>query len=118
MRQSTAITVNRPRDEVQSLWGDPDWARQADARVDFRDAPGDRGTEVHVELGHTGLAGRLTGTARAKATDELRRFKQRVETGEVPRSESIPEGERVARKFKRRPAQPLPASERETAGVS
>ena len=43
----------------------------------------------------------------AKAKDQLRHFKQQVETGEVPRSEGTPEGESVGRKFKQRPAQPL-----------
>ena len=44
---------------------------------------------------------------RAKAMDELRRFKQRVETGVIVRSDGSPEGESVGRKFKQRPAQPL-----------
>ena len=53
----------------------------------------------------------------AKAKDELRRFKQLVETGEVPRSEGAPEGEPAERKLKQRPAQPLDESELEKAGV-
>jgi hypothetical protein len=39
--------------------------------------------------------------------DALRRFKARVETGEVPRSDAVPEGELAERKLKQRPAQPL-----------
>jgi hypothetical protein len=49
--------------------------------------------------------------------DDLRRFKQVVETGIVPRSEGSPEGELAERKLKQRPAQPLDDSELEKAGV-
>ena len=53
----------------------------------------------------------------AKVKDDLRHFKQRVETGEVPRSGGSPEGEQAERKLHQRPAQPLDDSEREKAGV-
>ena len=53
----------------------------------------------------------------AKVKDELRRFKQRVETGEIPRSDGTPEGELAERKLKQRPAQPLSEDEREKVGV-
>jgi len=49
--------------------------------------------------------------------DGLRRFKQRVETGELARSDGSPEGEQAARKLKQRPAQPLDDSELQKAGV-
>ena len=49
--------------------------------------------------------------------DELRRFKQRVETGDIPRSEGTPAGERFVRKLKQRPAQPLEESELERTGA-
>jgi uncharacterized membrane protein len=102
----TAITVNRPREEVQRLWHGTD-------PVTFRDAPGDRGTEIHVEVESRGLGGgRL-----AKVRDELRHFKALLETGEVARSEAVPEGERVERKFKQRPAQPLSQDELEKVGA-
>jgi uncharacterized membrane protein len=108
MSNHAAITVLRPREEVERLW-DTD----VDGTVTFADAPGDRGTEIHVELGDGRLVSKLTRSrALAKAKDELRRFKQRVETGEIARSDSTPEGERAERKFKQRPAQPL-----EKAGV-
>jgi len=118
MSSKAAITVNRPPDEVRSLFGDPDWAREQGAQVSFRPAPGDRGTEIHVELGRLGLKDKLTGGGLAQVKNELRRFKQRTETGEVPRSDGTPEGERVERKLKQRPAQPLSAEEREKAGVA
>jgi uncharacterized membrane protein len=129
MSSRTAITVDRPRDEVERLWRSaehrPSYIEDADAAVSFKDAPGDRGTEIHVDL-EGGAAGgklgevvqKLTGSAPLpKIKDDLRHFKQRVETGEVPRSDGSPEGERVERKFKQRPAQPLAESELEKAGV-
>ena len=118
MSPTAAITVNRSPEEVRSLWGDPDWLREHSATASFRAAPGDRGTEIHVALGQPSLAGRLTGSALAQVKNELRRFKQRVETGEIPRSDGTPEGERVGRKFKPRPAQPLSSDDREKAGVA
>jgi hypothetical protein len=118
MTNKTAITVDRPLEEVRSLFGDPDWAREHDAQISFREAPGDRGTEIHAELRSTGIAGKLKGTPLATVKDELRRFKQRAETGEVPRSDAVPEGERAARKFKQRPAQPPARPDREKAGAA
>jgi hypothetical protein len=55
-------------------------------------------------------------TGLAKVKDELRRFKQRVETGVIPRSDGAPEGESAERKIKQRPAQPLKDSELQKAG--
>jgi hypothetical protein len=107
MANYAAITVYRSREDVERLWDlDLDGAT-----VRFEDAPGDRGTEIHVELGKGSLVDKLTGAHLAKVKDQLRHFKQRVETGEVPRSDGSPEGERVERKFKQRPAQPLDESE-------
>jgi uncharacterized membrane protein len=129
MSRKAAITVNRPREEVERLWTTsehrPRYIPASKAAVSFTVAPGDRGTEIHVELGRPGPAGRLMQAARrlrgfvprAKAMDELRRFKQHVETGVVPRSDSTPEGELAERKLKQRPAQPLSDAERQKAGV-
>jgi hypothetical protein len=119
-----AITVNRPRDEVQRRWAEHQskFAEAGDATVTFKDAPGDRGTEIYVEVDAPGklgeMAQKLTGSEPlAKAKDDLRRFKQLVETGEIPRSDASPEGELAQRKLKQRPAQPLDDKEREKAGV-
>ena len=66
----------------------------------FAKAPGDRGTEVHVELQYDPPAG-SAGAAIAKlfgeepgqqVRDDLRRFKQVMETGEVVRSDGSLEG--------------------------
>ena len=112
--------MRRPREEVARLWNDS--AHSIEAAVTFADAPGDRGTEIHVDLeggSRLGeLAGKLTGSdPLSKAKDELRRFKQRIETGEIARSDGTPEGELAQRKLKQRPAQPLDDSEVEKAGV-
>ncbi|GAA3408353.1 SRPBCC family protein [Streptosporangium vulgare] len=84
--------------------------------VRFRDAPGGRGTEVRVNLayvppgGKAGLAfARLLGEhPEQQVRDDLRRFKQVLETGEVVRSEGSPEGTRALRQAMQRPAQPVP----------
>ncbi len=129
MSSKGAITVNRPREEVQRLWGSseyrPKYIAAVDAAVRFVDAPGDRGTEIHVDLKRSSLIRKLRRTAqalvgsepRAKVMDDLRRFKQHVETGVIARSEATPEGERAERKLKQRPAQPVEQSEIEKAGV-
>jgi uncharacterized membrane protein len=129
MNSRTAITVNRPRDEVERLWHSdeyrPAYIDDADAAVTFKPAPGDRGTEIHVDLeGRTAggklgeVVQKLVGSAPlAKVKDDLRHFKQRVETGEIPRSDGSPQGEQAQSKLKQRPAQPLADSEREKAGV-
>ncbi len=78
-------------------------------------APGGRGTEVRVEveyqppLGAVGAAAaRLFGEQPAQQIeDDLRRFKQVVETGEVVRSEGSPDGTRTQRQLHQRDAQPL-----------
>ena len=126
MSSTAAITVLRQRDEVESLWRSPEHhpesISETDAAVTFKDAPGGRGTEIHVDLGDrskvAAVVGKVTGSEPlAKVKDDLRRFKQRVETGEVPRSDGSPEGEAAERKLKQRPAQSLADDEREKAGV-
>ena len=122
--QRAAITVFRPREEVERRWAEHQhsFSEAGDATVTFKEAPGDRGTEIHVEVDTAGklgqMAQKLTGSEPlAKAKDDLRRFKQLVETGEIPRSDASPEGELAERKLKQRPAQPLDESELEKAGV-
>jgi uncharacterized membrane protein len=83
--------------------------------VSFTPAPGEGGTEVRVELSYDPPGGAL-GKVVAKlfgeepqqqVTDDLRRLKQVLETGEVVLSEGSPEGTRFARLAKQRPAQPV-----------
>jgi hypothetical protein len=112
MGERAAMTVLRSRQDVERLWDQPDLRSgslgASGARAWFVDAPGDRGTEIHVEA----------DVPMAKIKDELRRFKQLAETGEIARSDGVPEGELAERKLKQRPAQPLDAGELEKAGVS
>jgi uncharacterized membrane protein len=84
-------------------------------RVRFVAVPGGRGTEVRVELRYAPPAGSL-GRAVAKlfgeeptlqVRDDLRRFKQVIETGEIVRSDSSPDGTDLRRHMMRYPAQPL-----------
>lgn len=83
--------------------------------VRFARAPGDRGTEVLVELTYeppggklgNAVAGLLGQEPRQQVTDDLRRFKQILETGEVMRSDGSPEGRRQGRVAKQRPGQPV-----------
>ena len=102
MTRKAAITVLGARAEVERRWRS---SGERPESATFHDAPGDRGTEIHVETGKPWTL--------AKAKEELRRFKQQFETGEIPRSDGAPDGDRVERLLKQRPAQPLTDTERE-----
>ena len=121
--------MHKPRDEVRRLWSSseyrPEYIEEADAAVEFKDA---RATAAPRSTSTLELDAPAASSARsceahgratplAKVKDELRRFKQQVETGEIPRSDGTPEGERVERKLKQRPAQPLSEAELEKVGV-
>ncbi|GLY85550.1 SRPBCC family protein [Actinoallomurus iriomotensis] len=80
--------------------------------VRFADAPGRQGTEVRVALRYTlpyrAAVARLLGEhPEQRVRDDLRRFKQVMETGEVVRSEGAPEGAHAMRLLRRRPARPV-----------
>ncbi len=84
--------------------------------VRFVTAPGDQGTEIHVDMRYSPPAGAIGATIAKifgeepgiQLKDDLRRFKQIVETGEVVRSDGSPEGQIGKRQLKQRPAHPLP----------
>jgi hypothetical protein len=105
-RVSDSITINASLQRVEERWADlalPESLRQlrqssdgGDERaiVEFRHAPGGRGTEVRVEMEYTPrgvlgtvLAKVLGGDPTGQVRQDLRRFKQLVETGEVLLSE-------------------------------
>jgi uncharacterized membrane protein len=129
MSSKAAITVLRSREELERLWNSseyrPEYIQESDVAVTFAAAPGDRGTEIHVDLEKSAPGGKLgemvqklAGTEPlAKVKDDLRRFKQHVETGVIPRSDGTPEGESLERKLNQRPAHPMSESEIEKAGV-
>jgi hypothetical protein len=76
-----ATTIKAPLETVENGW--VQWCASGHARlknnyaIRFEPAPGARGTEVHLTGG--GSAGKIR--------EELRRFKQRLETGEIPVSD-------------------------------
>jgi uncharacterized membrane protein len=80
--------------------------------VSFERAPGGRGTVVRVTLEYHppgGMAGRAVAALMNRAPeqqvlDDLRRFKQIMETGEILRSDGSPEG---SGRVMQRPAQPM-----------
>ena len=71
-------------------------------QVRFKPAPGERGTEVYVELEYDAPAGafgallaRIAGEAPdQQVREDLRRFKQILEAGEIPSITGQPHGER------------------------
>lgn len=107
------ITEDRPNELI--AWRSVDRATiENSGTVRFVDAPRDQGTEIHLEMhvavpgGKIGaLVGKVFGEEpQAQAKDDLRRFKQVLEAGEVVRSDGTPEGQTSLRLIKQRPAQP------------
>jgi uncharacterized membrane protein len=78
------ITVNKPRDEAYALWRTlPESHASHYGGVTFEAAPNGRGTVVSVD------------DSGPQVREDLRRFKQRLETGEVPTTEGQPSGPRT-----------------------
>jgi uncharacterized membrane protein len=103
------IAEDQPNERIE--WRSlPSSRMRSEGRVHFQAAPGDRGTEVHVELEYEapgGAMGRelaqLLGRIPAhQIREDLRRFKQVIETGETIRSDATLDG----RELRQRPAQP------------
>ena len=76
-----AVTIKAPLEVAEAAW--IEWCAMGHAKlkhdyaIRFEPAPGARGTEVHLSGGGS------TGMIR----EELRRFKQRMEIGEIPMSD-------------------------------
>jgi uncharacterized membrane protein len=117
------VTIRRPQEHVRVAFHTFAWSAfdpavlEESGDVRFTEAPGDRGTEVHLDHVPQASGGNV-GAAAAKLlgkspdqtiNDELRRFKALVETGVLARSETSPEGPSAARQImhKRQPAQPV-----------
>jgi hypothetical protein len=119
-----AVTINRPQQDVEAAWVGETETRQkiekAHATVAFSAAPGDQGTELAVSFQFDPPAGDLGAAAQKIAgrdlatqlADDLRRFKQRLETGQVVRSDSTPMGHSLVGHLKQRPAQPVEEARR------
>lgn len=87
--------------------------------VHFAPTPDGSGTEVRVTL-HYDIPGGVVGRAVAKllgeepdqqVRDDLRRFKQVLETGDVVRSDALPQGTDARHQVIQRPAQPVRSKE-------
>jgi uncharacterized membrane protein len=104
------ITEDRP-DEMLGWRSLPGSRVETSGAVRFEDRPGGRGSIVRVEMQYRAPAGWM-GTALAalfnqapgqQIYDDLKRFKQIVEIGEVVRSDAVLEG---IGQIRQRPAQP------------
>ncbi len=104
------LIEDRPNERIS--WRSLEGADVTNAgTVRFEDAPGGRGTRVHVDLEYSAPGGafgtivaRLAGEEpRQQTWDDLRRFKQVLEIGEIVRSE----GTIGERRIRQRPAQPV-----------
>jgi uncharacterized membrane protein len=82
----------------------PDSIVESSSSVEFREAPGFRGTELIVAMHYTKI-GNYIGKTVAEALgaaperllrEELRHFKQLLEAGEIPTTEGQPSGRRSA----------------------
>lgn len=90
----TVVTEERAG-EVLAWESAPGAKIRSTNRLEFRDAPGGRGTEIHAKMSYDppfGPLGKLAARATQKAPElqvrrDLRRFKQLVETGEIATTE-------------------------------
>lgn len=106
-------TEDRPNELI--AWRALPGARvESSGTVRFKTAPSGQGTEIILEMSYDapgGAAGALLAKLfgeepRQQVKDDLRRFKQVMETGEVVRSDGTPEGQTARRHLKQRPAHP------------
>jgi len=93
------ITEDKPNEKIS--WRSLDGSDvQHSGSVQFKPAPGGRGTVVFVEMNYNPPAGKLGATLakilgeapEQQITVELLRFKQLIETGEIARTEGQPAG--------------------------
>jgi uncharacterized membrane protein len=108
------VTDDEPNKRIawQSL---PGSAIENGGSVEFSPAPDDNGTEVRVTMSYrlpAGVLGKATATVfgespEQQVNDDLRRFKQLLETGEVIRSDGSPEGTAAGRQMHQQAAQPV-----------
>lgn len=113
VRWDAQITDDEPNKRIawQSL---PGSRIEHGGSVEFTPAPDADGTEVRVTLSYRLPAGTLGKAAATvfgespeqQVNDDLRRFKQILETGQVMRSDGSPEGTAAGRQMHQRTAQP------------
>jgi uncharacterized membrane protein len=89
------IISDRQNEEI--VWTSTDDSNVTNTgRVVFRPAPGDRGTEVHLEIGYEPKGGLIGGRVarllaaipKTQVQNDLRRFKQLLEIGEIVQSDA------------------------------
>jgi uncharacterized membrane protein len=107
------ITEDEPNKRIawQSL---PGALVENGGSVEFAPTPDGSGTEVRVAVGYHipgGVLGKAAATVFGESpdqqvNDDLRRFKQLLETGQVMRSDGSPEGAAAVRQMHQRTAQP------------
>ncbi|WP_233258079.1 SRPBCC family protein [Micromonospora sp. S4605] len=108
------VVADRPNELI--MWRSVEGSKVPNSgSVRFQPATGGRGTEVRVDLEFS-APGRRLGAMVAKAfgenpqqqvCDDLRRFKQVIETGEIVRSDGSPQGTSMQQQAKQRAARPL-----------
>jgi uncharacterized membrane protein len=116
------IVEDRPNELI--AWRSVDGSVDNFGVVRFVPAPGDRGTEIHLDMKYAAPGGALGATAaklfgeepEQQVKDDLRRFKQVVEAGEVVRSDGSPEGITARRHLKQRPAHPVRSKSADGSG--
>lgn len=107
------VTDDEPNKRIawQSL---PGAAIENGGSVEFSPAPDDNGTEVRVTMSYrlpAGVLGKVAATVfgespEQQVNDDLRRFKQLLETGQIIRSDGSPEGTAASRQMHQQPAAP------------
>jgi uncharacterized membrane protein len=116
MAASSATTINRSQEEIMARLPEAEPPLSDDsAKIFYAPAPGNRGTEVRVNLDKSTPGGGLGQKVAAafgtdpqrELDDALRRFKQLLEAGEVIQSEGSPEGTDAKQQRKQRPAEPV-----------
>jgi uncharacterized membrane protein len=113
MSVSSAVTIRGTQQEIAARLpqAEPPLSDD-DAQVSYAPTPGDRGTEVRVVLPNApgGLGQKVAAVvgvdAQRELDDALRRFKQLLETGEIPRSDGSPTGTDARAQRSQEPAQP------------
>ena len=116
------VVLDRPNELIS--WRSLPGARVMNSgTVRFETAPADQGTEIVLEMSYDPPGGAVGATLaklvgeepRQQVKDDLRRFKQVMETGEVVRSDGSPEGQAARRHLKQRPARPPVGAEGRTS---
>ena len=101
LQWTSEITADRPGEEI--AWRTLDDSGAANAgSVKFEAAPAGRGTIVRVSLHYSPLGGALGAglvklighDPQSRIREDLRRFKQVLETGEIPTTRGQPAGRR------------------------